>query len=198
MKLTTTVLVSLTSLFSLASASCYGSGDGWPNKEQARGFVYDACHKNGGMFTGFYQAHQLKSMCPQSGRLGLLFIVENLNRESGFDLGDGDCEKELNRLIFECDLGGDSVVAGWHFRWGASTASTSTVEQGVQRMLGARRGKLDWCARAEDARWKGMVAMRVLQNRHFRCEKLRSFFSRALGLKIITSLLFLCSSGAGS
>ncbi|KAJ5041611.1 uncharacterized protein L3040_005189 [Drepanopeziza brunnea f. sp. 'multigermtubi'] len=94
MKLTTTVLVSLTSLFSLASASCYGSGDGWPNKEQARGFVYDACHKNG----------------------GLLFIVENLNRESGFDLGDGDCEKELNRLIFECDLGGDSVVAGWHFR----------------------------------------------------------------------------------
>ncbi|KAI9051866.1 hypothetical protein LZ554_004123 [Drepanopeziza brunnea f. sp. 'monogermtubi'] len=115
MKLTT-ALVSLTSLFSLASAGCYGSGDSWPNTEQARGFVYDACHKSGGMFTGYYQARQLKSMCPQSGRLGLLFIVENLNQGAGFDLGDTDCEVQLNKLIFECSRGGDSVVAGWHFR----------------------------------------------------------------------------------
>lgn len=70
------------------------------------------------MFTGNFEPRQTKSMCPRSGSksLGLLFEVQNLNKNTGFDLGNNDCYDKLTALIFDCGRGGDSVVAGWRFR----------------------------------------------------------------------------------
>ena len=123
-------------------AKCFGDGATWPNREvrkrpscdagnaawdtlltrfalapqEARSFVYDACHKNGGMFTGNFAPLQLKAMCPRSGNMGVEFVVQNQNREVGFDLGDDDCSERLNDEIFACAYGGESVIAGWYFR----------------------------------------------------------------------------------
>lgn len=119
---TTTILTTLASVLALgvqtASATCYGSGDAWPNQEEARSFVQNACYNNGGMFTGSYAPLQTKAMCPRSGgrQLGLLFEVQNLNTNTGFDLGDDDCYNRLTAEIFGCGNGGESVVAGWRFR----------------------------------------------------------------------------------
>jgi hypothetical protein len=116
----TSILAAIASILSFgidsASAKCFTSGAKWPNREEARSFVYDACHKNGGMFTGNYAPLQLKSMCPRSGGLGVEFVVQNQNREVGFDLGDDDCSSKLNGEIFNCEHGGEIVVAGWYFR----------------------------------------------------------------------------------
>lgn len=84
--------------------------------QEARSFVYDACHSNGGMFTGNYAPLQLKAMCPRSGNMGVEFVVQNQNRDTGFDLGDDDCSERLNDEIFGCAHGGESVIAGWYFR----------------------------------------------------------------------------------
>lgn len=119
---TSTILVALGGVLSFGvqsvSANCYGSGDSWPNMEQARAFVQDACYKQGGMFTGNFAPRQTKSMCPRSGskNLGLLFEVQNLNTNTGFDLGNDDCYKRLTNEIFGCGKGGESTVAGWRFR----------------------------------------------------------------------------------
>lgn len=99
-----------------ATANCYTNGDSWPNREEARSFVHDACYNDGGMFTGYYAPRQMKSMCPQSGGTGLVFDVQNQNTEVGFDLGDDDCYYRLSNEIFGCEHGGASVVAGWYFR----------------------------------------------------------------------------------
>lgn len=117
---TTSIIAALASVLSFgiqgASAKCYSDGANWPNKEEARSFAYDACHSNGGMFTGNYAPLQLKAMCPQSGSLGVEFVVQNLNKEVGFDLGDDDCSERLNNEIFGCEHGGESTVSGWYFR----------------------------------------------------------------------------------
>jgi hypothetical protein len=114
-------LTILTSLLAyratLATATCYTSGDSWPNREVARSFVHDACYNNGGMFTGDYAPRQLKAMCPRDGGLGLEFVVQNLNTQVGFDLGDDDCYERLTNEIFGCEHGGASTVAGWYFRY---------------------------------------------------------------------------------
>jgi hypothetical protein len=116
----TTFLTALASALSLtlrtASGECFKDGASWPNREQARGFAWDACHSVNGMFTGNYEPRQLKAMCPDSGSLGLEFVVQNLNTEVGFDLGDDDCSERLNNEIFACEHGGESTVAGWFFR----------------------------------------------------------------------------------
>jgi hypothetical protein len=118
---TTAILAALTGMLSLGvqlvEANCFNSGPTWPNKEQARSFVYDACHNNGGMFTGNYQPLQLKAMCPKGdGGVGLEFVVQNQNSKTSFDLGDDDCSERLNNEIFGCAHGGSSVIAGWYFR----------------------------------------------------------------------------------
>ncbi|KAK4631959.1 hypothetical protein CLAFUW4_02591 [Fulvia fulva] len=99
------------------AAGCYG-GENWPNQEEARSFVQNACYNNGGMFTGWYAARQTKSMCPRasSNNMGLLFEVQNLNSNTGFDLGDDDCYNRLTNEIFGCGQGGESTVSGWRFR----------------------------------------------------------------------------------
>lgn len=48
--------------------------------------------------------------------MGVEFVVQNQNREVGFDLGDDDCSERLNDEIFSCAHGGESVIAGWYFR----------------------------------------------------------------------------------
>lgn len=117
---TSSILATIASMLSLGikqvSAKCYGDGATWPNKEEARNFVYEACHNEGGMFTGNYAPLQLKAMCPRSGNQGVEFVVQNQNRDTSFDLGDDDCSERLNDEIFGCEHGGESVVAGWYFR----------------------------------------------------------------------------------
>ncbi|CAK1360622.1 hypothetical protein CB0940_06643 [Cercospora beticola] len=117
---TATIFAAIGSIMSLGgvSGTCYGSGDDWPDKEQARSFVENACKNTNGMFTGYFQPRQTKSMCPRSGsrNLGLLFEVQNLNANAGFDLGDNDCYERLTNEIFGCGKGGESTVAGWRFK----------------------------------------------------------------------------------
>ncbi|KAH8585292.1 hypothetical protein B0O99DRAFT_696679 [Bisporella sp. PMI_857] len=97
------------------AATCYKSGDTWPNLETAYRFVAEACYNNGGMFTGYYSPGQTKAMCPRDGGIGLVFEVQNLNND-GFDLGDDDCLLRLKNEILACSHGGESTVAGWRFR----------------------------------------------------------------------------------
>ena len=99
-----------------AVAGCFESGASWTNREEARNFVHSACFDNGGMFTGNFDPRQLKAMCPLSGNLGLEFVVQNLNTNTGFDLGNEDCYERLNNEIFACEHGGESTVSGWYFR----------------------------------------------------------------------------------
>ena len=119
---TSTILAALGGVLSFGiqsvTATCYGSGDTWPNTEEARSFVHDACYNQNGMFTGGYAPSQTKSMCPRSGprSLGLVFEVQNLNSQTGFDLGDDDCYTRLTNEIFGCSMGGESRIAGWRFR----------------------------------------------------------------------------------
>lgn len=113
---TTTTLFALAGLLSHATATCFESGSYWPNREEARSFIHDACYKNGGMFTRDYAPRQLKAMCPRSGGVGLEFVVQNLNAGVGFDLGNDDCYNRLNGEIFDCEHGGESTISGWFFR----------------------------------------------------------------------------------
>ncbi|KAK3956155.1 hypothetical protein QBC32DRAFT_331562 [Pseudoneurospora amorphoporcata] len=99
------------------SAGCYTSGDKWPNKEEARRFVIDACNNQGGMFTGTYSKGQTKAMCPRSNGLGLLFEVQNLTPNEGqSDLNNAECTVRLENEINGCDRGGQSTISGWRFR----------------------------------------------------------------------------------
>lgn len=141
MKATTIIAALSMSIFNVAEA-CYGSGDNWPNQEEARIFVEFACSGNGyamtappwyttnhanihllfllnrGMFTGQFGPLQTKSMCPRatSNNLGLRFEVQNLNTRDSFDLGNGDCYEKLTSQIFQCGKGGEITVAGWRFK----------------------------------------------------------------------------------
>ena len=117
---TTTAIAALCSMLTFGiqsvEAGCYGRGESWPNREEARSFVDHACRAEGGMFTGFFEPHQEKSMCPSSRGLGLLFTIRNDNAQQGFDLGDDDCVTRLENEIYGCENGGESEVAGWFFR----------------------------------------------------------------------------------
>lgn len=51
------ILIALGGILSFGAqgvfAGCYGSGDSWPNVEEARTFISDACHKSGGSVPPF-------------------------------------------------------------------------------------------------------------------------------------------------
>lgn len=109
----------------VATARCFTSGIPPSRKEEARGWASDACRKNGGMFTGNYAPGQTKAMCPETTRQGLdpsryarkvKFEVQNLNKNTGFDLGDDDCYNKLVSEINSCTYGGETITAGWRFR----------------------------------------------------------------------------------
>ncbi|CAD0092125.1 unnamed protein product, partial [Aureobasidium vineae] len=116
---TTTVLCTFTGFLAFGiqtvTATCYSSGQYFPNREEARTFVHDACYNPGGMFTGNYDPRQLKAMCPRSGNMGIEFVVQNLNTDVGFDLGDDDCYERLTNEVFNCEHGGESTISGWFF-----------------------------------------------------------------------------------
>ncbi|GAB7359176.1 hypothetical protein MBLNU230_g5243t1 [Neophaeotheca triangularis] len=121
MKISST-LIALAGIASLnadgAMAKCFGSGDAWPSKVEARSWVEFACKGKGGMFTGNFAPGQTKSMCPTSkyGGKKVAFQVQNLNTKTGFDLGDGDCYNRLNSEITKCQYGGETNAAGWRFK----------------------------------------------------------------------------------
>ncbi|KJX93409.1 hypothetical protein TI39_contig4321g00008 [Zymoseptoria brevis] len=114
----TSIIATLAIGVSTVTAGCYGSGDSWPNTEEARVFVREACFNDGGMFTGGWEPLQKKSMCPHAGsnNLGLFFEIENQNSREGFDLNNDDCYNRLTDEIFGCQHGGESSVAGWRVR----------------------------------------------------------------------------------
>jgi hypothetical protein len=54
-------------------------------------------------------------MCPRTeGDIGVFFQVQNLNTNTGFDLGDDNCYLRLSNLIDGCSRGGEDIIAGWH------------------------------------------------------------------------------------
>lgn len=97
-------------------ATCYGSGDHWPNKDTAAKFAYDACYNSNGMFSGQFTPGQTKSMCPRDSGLGLLFEVQNLWAGQYLDLNNDDCYTRLKNEIYGCNQGGESTVSNWRFR----------------------------------------------------------------------------------
>jgi hypothetical protein len=102
-----------------ATATCYKSGYEMTtaDKNQAWGFAGDACYNNGGIFTVWFDPEQTKAMCPRTeGDIGVFFQVQNLNTNTGFDLGDDNCYLRLSNLIDGCSRGGEDIIAGWHFR----------------------------------------------------------------------------------
>ncbi|KAH7259445.1 uncharacterized protein BKA55DRAFT_687743 [Fusarium redolens] len=116
---TTAILTAVASMLTFsvqtADAKCYGSGDRWPDKDQAARFVWDACYGSQGMFYGQFTAGQTRWMCPRIGNVGLLFEVQN-NWNEIVDLGNDDCYTRLKNEIYGCDRGGESTVSKWRFR----------------------------------------------------------------------------------
>jgi len=101
-----------------ANATCYGFGHNWSNRDQAIGFVLDACTMNNGMFTGTFKPGQTKSMCPRdSTGLNLLFEVQYVgSSSSNLDLSNVECSLRLANDIRGCGKGGQSTVNGWRYR----------------------------------------------------------------------------------
>jgi hypothetical protein len=120
MKISATVAIAVIASINaeVAMARCFITGWTLQDKEQAKGWVNDACRKSGGMFTGNYAPGQTKRMCPSSSSeiLGIKFEVQNQNTNQGFDLGDDDCVKRLYSEIDSCERGGESAYSGWRFR----------------------------------------------------------------------------------
>ncbi|KAK9778465.1 putative Lipoprotein [Seiridium cardinale] len=114
---TATVLLAL---ISTVWAGCYGSGDIFQDKANARYHAQRACEGydgNAGAFQGFFSAGQAKSVCVQGTTTQKYDMsVQNLNTGAGFDLADGDCTLRLHNEINGCDRGGQSDVSGWRFR----------------------------------------------------------------------------------
>lgn len=121
---TTTILASLavvlgTSIDSVA-ANCFGSGDVFQDKGNARwhvGRAYRGYDGNQGAFQGVFAPGEAKYACVQGTNTQKYEItVQNLNTGAAFDLGDGDCVLRLENEINGCDRGGESTVSGWRFR----------------------------------------------------------------------------------
>lgn len=123
MKTTTvlsTVLAILGTGVTTALANCYGSGDVWQDRANARYHVERACNGydgHAGAFQGVYAPGEAKSACVQgTGTQKYDFMVQNLNTGASFDLADADCVWRLENEINGCDRGGQSDVSGWRFR----------------------------------------------------------------------------------
>jgi hypothetical protein len=110
------VIASINAEVAMARCFVWGySGD----KEEAKGWIRDACYKQNGMFTGGFAPGQTKWMCPKSKYTNLgktKFEVQNQNTKQSFDLGDDDCYNSLRSEIEKCQWGGESSYAGWRFR----------------------------------------------------------------------------------
>ncbi|ETS75431.1 hypothetical protein PFICI_12375 [Pestalotiopsis fici W106-1] len=110
----------LLAFISTAWAGCYTTGDDFQNKDNARFNAQRACEGydgNAGAFQGTFAPGEAKSVCVQGTTTQKYnMVVQNLNLDSSFDLADADCTLRLHNEINGCDKGGESDVAGWHFR----------------------------------------------------------------------------------
>lgn len=124
MKFTTTALATALTLLGASittvSATCYTDGAFWPDQGAARYHAERACRGydgNAGAFQGTFAPGEVKYACIQySGTSKFEFSVQNQNLGASFDLGDDDCVLRLENEINGCGRGGESSVAGWHFR----------------------------------------------------------------------------------
>ncbi|EPE30350.1 hypothetical protein GLAREA_03317 [Glarea lozoyensis ATCC 20868] len=71
-----------------------------------------------GVLQGFFDAEAKKTGCMNinDARRHIEYEVKNTNKNSGFDLDDGDCVTGFSMLINDCDRGGDHEGTGWFFR----------------------------------------------------------------------------------
>ncbi|KAK3313348.1 hypothetical protein B0H66DRAFT_629101 [Apodospora peruviana] len=89
------------------------------NKDAARRDVVRACLGwdcgNQGAFQHYYYPGQPKHACVNyGGDNRVVFMVQNLNANAGFDLADQDCIYRLFQMV-DCISGGTQDVAGWRF-----------------------------------------------------------------------------------
>jgi hypothetical protein len=120
MKISATVAMAIIASINaeVALARCFAWGWGM-DKAEVKGWVDFACRGNGGMFTGYFNPGQTKTMCPSSkypNNAKVKVEVQNQNNNAGFDLGDDDCVKRLYSEIDSCSWGGESSYSGWRFR----------------------------------------------------------------------------------
>lgn len=117
----TTLAVVLGASIDSVAATCFGSGDVFQDKGNARWHVGRACRGydgNQGAFQGTFAPGEAKYACVQGTNTQKYEItVQNLNTGAAFDLGDGDCVLRLENEINGCDRGGESTVSGWRFRY---------------------------------------------------------------------------------
>jgi hypothetical protein len=119
MKISPTAAFAVIACAEVATARCFFWG--WDyNKEEAKGWINDACRAKDGMFTGGFAPGETKMMCPKSKygyeHPNTLFQVQNQNPNESFDLNDDDCYNSLLSEIEKCWAGGESAYSGWRFR----------------------------------------------------------------------------------
>lgn len=120
MKISATAAFAVIACAEVATARCFFFSHDY-DKEEAKGWINDACRAKDGMFTGSYGPGETKMMCPKSkygfgDRSNTLFQVQNQNPNDSFDLRDDDCYNSLLSEIEKCWAGGESAYSGWRFR----------------------------------------------------------------------------------
>lgn len=101
-----------------ASATCYGSGADWGNKDDANKKLVDACNT----LTGTYAPNQQRSACREAVGGGLFsagkydFVVHNQNNYA-FSLSPDVCVRNLRREITFCNAGGYETFGNVFFRY---------------------------------------------------------------------------------
>jgi hypothetical protein len=120
MKITATVVLAVIVCAEVAAARCFFWGRTY-YKEEAKGWINDACRAKDGMFTGGCAPGETKMMCTKSNIVtgshsDTLFQVENQNTNESSDLKDDDCYNSLLSEIEKCHAGGESAYSGWRFR----------------------------------------------------------------------------------
>lgn len=86
MKISATVALAVIASAELATAKCFAVGWGMPTNT-VKEWINFACTGNGGMFTGYYNPGQTKSMCPDPNdgyHAKVKIEVQNLNKNAGF------------------------------------------------------------------------------------------------------------------
>ncbi|KAL0939647.1 uncharacterized protein CTRU02_206257 [Colletotrichum truncatum] len=120
----TSILTTLTVLLGVgietASATCFVTGASYENKETAKYHAKRACEGydgKKGAFQGRFAPGEFKNACVNiSGTQSIRMSVGNLNKNTGFDLGDQDCTLRLQNEINNCGKGSEHDVSGWRFR----------------------------------------------------------------------------------
>lgn len=107
---------------------CYGSG-----AVAITGAIYDhaknACQGwsgNRGALQGWFAPGEARRFCVNNLAERIEFFVTNLNTQQGFDLDDGDCLREFEKINDLCDFtilgqpgytrGGERTNSGWFFK----------------------------------------------------------------------------------